>query len=181
LILSYNELVEIVEDDMITALPDNINGSSIDIRLGHRLLIEKYRDYYSPPIDLTDKSGVQWSEYRMDSEGYVLAPGEFILAHTMEVFNMPSNISGEFKLKSTAARNGLGHALAAWADPYWTGSVLTLELMNHNRYHSILLQPGMKIGQMIFHRHQEVPYQKGYGVRGSYNGDMSVSAGKGIK
>lgn len=88
--------------------------------------------------------------YKMRDEGYILSPGEVALACTKEIFNLPNNLSCEFKLKSSIARVFINNMLATWCDPCWSNSVLTLELKNDIRYHSILIKPNMKIGQMIF-------------------------------
>ena len=109
-----------------------------------------------------------------DDEPFVLHPGEFVLAHTVEVFNLPADISAEFKLNSSGARIGLDNALATWADPLWHGSTLTLELKNNTRNHIIRLHHGCRIGQMIFHRSEPVPEEKSYAVRGRYLNDKSV-------
>jgi dCTP deaminase len=104
-----------------------------------------------------------------------MLPGEFILAHTMETFNLPDNICAEFKLKSSGARTGLENALATWCDCGWNGSTLTLELKNLLRYNSLRLTPGMYIGQMIFYKVTEVPKDRSYATIGRYNNDKSVS------
>ena len=103
-----------------------------------------------------------------------MAPGEFILAHSMEKFNLPMDISCEFKLKSSGARSGLDNALATWCDPGWNNSTLTLELKNNLRFTHIILREGMFIGQMVFFRNVPVPKDKSYFIRGRYNGDSSV-------
>jgi deoxycytidine triphosphate deaminase len=72
-------------------------------------------------------------------------------------------------------RIGLDHANAGWADPGWTGSVLTLELKNLTQETPIRLRPGDPIGQMVFFSCTSVPEDKSYAVRGRYNGDTSVS------
>lgn len=94
---------------------------------------------------------------------------------------MPLDMSAEYKLKSTQARNCLNHALASWIDPGWTNSVLTLELHNTSQKHWIRLRAGEKVGQIIFHRHLTVPYEMSYASRGSYNNDLTVQHGRGIK
>jgi deoxycytidine triphosphate deaminase len=102
-------------------------------------------------------------------------PGAFILAHSREVFNLPSDISAEYKLKSSMARIGLNHLNAGWCDSFWSGSVLTLELHNTTQNHAIQLRMGDPIGQMVFFRHAPVPEESSYKVRGRYNNDKTVS------
>ncbi|NBW63598.1 MAG: hypothetical protein EBR33_10810 [Synechococcaceae bacterium WB4_1_0192] len=60
------------------------------------------------------------------------------------------------------------------ANPY----VLTLELHNSRQLHAVGLWPGMKIGQMVFHRMSATPLRD-YLVTGRYNGDQQVTASKG--
>jgi deoxycytidine triphosphate deaminase len=115
------------------------------------------------------------------ADGYVLRPREFILGHSREEFNLPDDIAAEYKLKSSLARAGLGHALAGWCDPGWHGSHLTLELFNSLRHHSLILREGMKIGQMVFFRGKPVPSDRGYRARGQYNGDRGAVASKGVR
>ena len=104
--------------------------------------------------------------------------GEFVLASTVEVFNLPADISAEFRLKSSGARSGLNNLFACHCDPGWHESALTLELKNELRYHSIILTAGMPIGQMLFHRVKPVPAHKDYSVRGRYNKDVSAQGVK---
>ena len=110
---------------------------------------------------------------RTEEDPYYLAPSEFVLAETIEVFNLPDDISAQFVLKSSRARSGLNHALAGWCDPGWHGSKLTLELKNERRYHGLSLYPNMKIGQMVFHRMSNVPALS-YAVTGNYNNHLRV-------
>lgn len=176
-LLSYNELVELVEQGVIDAPIENINGSSIDITLHHTLLAEAQRPTV---INLAARDNMHTRIKAIDCE-YPLQPGEFILASSAEVFNLPRNISAEYKLKSTMARNGLEHLNAGWCDAGWNNSRLTLELKNMTRYHTILLTPGMKIGQMVFFRHPPVPANKHYGVMGQYNNQSTVTGSKGLR
>lgn len=111
---------------------------------------------------------------------YDLAPGQFCLGATQEVFNLPNDLVAEVKLRSSVARAGLNHSLAGWADPGFNGSVLTLELFNNLKYHWLRLRPGMKIAQVIFMRGEAVPDYASYSTRGRYNKDMSATPSKGV-
>lgn len=179
-LLSHNELVKLVIQDVITPVDfKDINAASIDIHLGDKILWEDEEFSYGIPIiDYSRREPVTYNEYLMDADGWVLAPGDFILAQSVEVFNLPDNISAEYKLKSSMARIGLEHMNAGWCDAGWNGSVLTLELKNMTQHHSIRIRPGDAIGQMIFFRHDAVPQDASYATRGRYNGDSEV---KGIK
>lgn len=155
---------------MVTPLREElVNPASIDVLLGPLLLIESVQSPELVPYPLEGHS---------QENPYMLAPGQFVLGQTEEVFNLPNNVAAEFRLKSSRAREGLDQALAVWADPGWSGSVLTVELRNNRQLHHIPLWPGMRIGQMIFHRMSSAPVND-YLQTGRYNGDRIVTASKG--
>lgn len=178
-LVSYNELIEMVDAGVIEGVdPKDVNGTSIDVHLGPDVLVERGTSSRQI-VSLRDKHHLSMGKETMADCGfYDLRPNEFILAHTREKFNLPDNISAEFKLNSSGARIGLENALATWCDPHWHGSVLTLELKNFTQWHTIRLHNGCRIGQMIFHKSEPVPKDRGYAVRGRYNGDVSVSGVK---
>ena len=180
-LVSYNELCELVERGVIEGVDlADVNGTSIDVHLGPDILVEMPTTYDKlRVVSLKDKQQLEMAKVALsDGAPYLLQPGEFILAHTTEVFNLPDNISAEFKLNSSGARIGLENALATWCDPHWHGSVLTLELKNLTRHHIIRLDVGCRIGQMIFHKSEPVPRERGYAVRGRYCNDRTVSGVK---
>jgi len=180
MLLSYNKLVQLVEQGVIDAEPENINGASIDITLGENILIEVIEEE-TPVVDLQAKQSLYMIKKQINSLGYMLPPKKFILAESHETFNLPNNITCEFKLKSSLARSGLNHVLAGWCDPGWYGSKLTLELMNVTSGHQLLLKAGMKIGQMVFFECEPVPEENSYAVKGQYNNDKTVTNNKGVR
>jgi len=176
-LLSYLDLCDLVDQGVITGLEDTdqINASSIDVRLGDILICEHPNARYNI-VDPHLRNN--FNSYRVNlAEGpYLLAPGQFVLASTVEVFNLPMDISAEFRLKSSGARSGLNNLFACHCDPGWNGSSLTLELHNVLQHHYIQLTRGMRIGQMLFHKHDKaVPHDRSYALRGRYNGDKQVS------
>lgn len=173
--LSYVELVELVERGVIDAPLEHVNPCSIDVRLGEVLITENLS---AGVVDLSKREFYDHTTITMHDKGYFLSPGEFVLAHTMETFNLPNDICAEFKLKSSGARIGLENALATWCDPGWHGSKLTLELTNLLSGHDILIRPGDRIGQMVFHRVTPVPEDRSYAKVGRYNNDSSVQGVK---
>jgi len=183
-LLSYFELCELVDQGVINAKPEQINGSSIDLTLHHLIRTESPDGLSNKPVKLKDKQNILTREFDLlgdDKCGYVLRQDEFILASSEEFFNLPDNISAEYKLKSSMARNGLEHLNAGWCDAGWTGSRLTLELKNVTRYHKLLIEAGMPIGQVVFFKHAPVPLDKSYTVRGQYNGQTKATESKGIR
>jgi dCTP deaminase len=148
---------------------DQLNPASYDVLLGDRLMIEvpEHRDMQIHGI----------AGHTAD-DPYWLQPGEFVLAQTQEIFNIPDSVAAQFVLKSSRAREGLEHLLAGFADPGFHGSVLTLELQNARRLHPVALWPGMKIGQLVFFQMAGLP-DVSYAVKGHYNRDEAVTASKG--
>lgn len=181
-ILLHSELVKLVQRGVITNVePDQINGASIDLTLGNVFYVE---DLARPrPIDLAAKESVPMHRFTVEPGGKLtLAPGQFCLAQTEQVFNLPEDIAAYFKLKSTLGRSGLGHALAGFADPTWNGSVLTLEYKNDLEVHPLVLTPGMKCGQMIFLRGEgEIPPERCYATVGQYNTDATAQPAKQLR
>lgn len=136
---------------------------------------------YFRPVNVAKKQPLSMRKVSCEGEGYVILPGESVLGHSVEQFYLPSNITAEYRLKSSMARVFLEHLHAGWCDPMWQGSVLTLELANMTRYHPIQLVAGMKIGQMCFYKHDQVPHDKSYAVRGQYNNQKTVLDSQGVK
>jgi dCTP deaminase len=187
-VLSYSRLVRLVEDGVITNVEhDQINSASIDITVGRHFMREldpKHRDTpirekaaVSDEVILLSNREMPAMKVRDVGEfgSISIKPGEFVLAQSVQVFNLPDNISCEYKLKSSMARIGLEHLNAGWCDAGWNGSVLTLELKNMLRFHEIMVTEGDRIGQMVFFEHQPVPEDRTYAARGRYNNDPSVT------
>jgi len=179
-LLTYNNLVRLVENGVIeNADPDNINGASIDVRLGPVMR----REQRNPGlVDLTTGGKVKMRTVlpSKDSGLWVLPPGGFALFETHERFNLPDDIAIEFKLRSSMARAGIDHALAGWGDPGWHNSTLTLELRNNLEFHRLGLRPGMRIGQIICFRGDLVPSERSYRTRGRYNNQQNAAESKGV-
>ncbi len=170
MILVDHEIRELCEAGMVRPYCATlINPASLDVRLGDRLLIESKDTPELQPLSI---------EAHSQESPYWLAPGAFVLAQTLEVFHLPEFLSAQFALKSSRAREGLEHLMAGYCDPGWYDSVLTLELHNSRRFHPIALWPGMRIGQMIFHRLNSRP-ARSYVQTGRYNNDQSVTGSKG--
>lgn len=180
-LLSYHQLEDLVASGVIEVDPSLINGASIDITLGDKIMIEDTRSFIDGPVDLMAKESLSMTEVDISKVGYILNPGEFILATTIEKFNLPNCIAAEYKLKSSLARSGLQHLLAGWCDPGWNNSHLTLELKNVTRNHHLLLKPGMKIGQMVFWLCDNVPEERSYAKVGQYNDQETVTGNKGVR
>lgn len=174
-IIAGKDLYDLVLKKVITADPSQINTSSIDVTLGDEILMESSEGGI---VDLAAKQSIKWDKVKIGEDGILIYPGQVFLANTREFFNLPADISANFLLKSSIARNFLGHQLAGWADAGFNSATLTMEFKNESQFHTILVKPGMRIGQMIFHKHSDTG-EMSYGLKGSYNGQKTVTASYG--
>ena len=123
-----------------------VNAASLDVRLGNTILIEEGVG----SVDYRAREKLSMREVTIHPEaGYLIHPGDFILAHTIERCNFPNDTAALFRIKSSMGRIGLEHLDAGWVDPGFHGS-LTLEFSNMTRGHSIRVRPGDRIGQLVF-------------------------------
>lgn len=115
-LITFTELKDLAAAGVIEgAHPKNINGASIDVRLGNRVLLEAPPHGVQTVVDLAGKEVPAMREIDLSQLGYYdLKPGEFCLAGTVERFNLPNDIASEYRLNSSLARAGLDAALAMW-------------------------------------------------------------------
>ena len=76
--------------------PTLVNPASLDVRLGNHVYVE------SEELGLTAAS----IEGHTENNPYYLYPNEFILAETLETFNVPDYLCAQYALKSSLARAG---------------------------------------------------------------------------
>lgn len=129
--------------------PENIQPSSIDVRLGNVFRVFKTRGIAAVDVR-DDNTELTESVTPHGDNPFILHPHEFALGHTMEVVGLPDNIAARLEGKSSLGRLGLLiHSTAGYVDPGFHGD-LTLELSNVLGL-PIKLYPGMLIGQISFH------------------------------
>ncbi len=173
MILSDHDIAKLCREGLITPFDDYLlNPASLDVRLGTQLMIET-EDSDELQVAELDPASIT------KNNPFLLRPNEFVLGQTLEIFNVPDDICGQFALKSSLARAGFEHLLAGWIDPGFNSSVLTLELKNARQHKAIPLWPGMRIGQIIFMRMSSRP-DVSYRDCGRYNGDKQVTGSKGL-
>lgn len=165
-ILASPRLHQLVDQGVITALHENVNASSIDVRLGDTILVEDHLS--AKVVDLAAKDSPDFVEIKLTDEGFIIPPGMCFLAHTVEFFNLPNTISAQFILRSSVGRCFLEHMQAGYADAGWHGAQLTMEFKNNLEAQSILIKPGMRIGQMVFFEHEDAGADS-YSIKGNYN------------
>jgi dCTP deaminase len=146
--------------------PGLVQPSSIDFRLDHifRVFNNHLYTHIDPAIRQDDLTSVVEVA---DGEAFVLHPGEFVLASTLEVITLGDALAGRVEGKSSLGRLGLlTHSTAGFIDPGFSGHI-TLELSNVANL-PIKLWPGMKIGQLcIFRLSSPAEHPYGSAVYGS--------------
>jgi len=127
-----------------------VQPSSVDVRLDRYFRVfENHRyPHIDPSVEQPDLTRLVEPS---GGEPFILHPGEFVLASTYEVVQLPDDVAGRLEGKSSLGRLGLlTHSTAGFVDPGFDGHV-TLELSNVATL-PIKLWPGMKIGQLCLFR-----------------------------
>ena len=101
-------------------------------------------------------------------EQFILRSGEFVLAHTLETFKIPDNVTGLIKDKSTYARLGVAVQNTV-LEAGWYGQP-TLDISNHSPRPVVLLV-GWGVAQIQFY--QGEPCNSPY--VGKYQGQGGVT------
>jgi dCTP deaminase len=123
-----------------------VQPSSIDVRLDRWFRVfANHRYTHIDPAEQQDEL-TELVEVT-DDEAFLLHPGEFVLASTLEMITLGDDVAARLEGKSSLGRLGLlTHSTAGFIDPGFSGHV-TLELSNVANL-PIKLYPGMKIGQI---------------------------------
>jgi len=166
MILSDKTLTKMLEKKTLIVEPiekEQIQPASVDIRLGNTFSIVE--DTSTGIINLENE--IKYKTITSDS--YILLPNQFVLATTMEYFDLPDDLTAFVEGRSSLGRMGLFIQNAGWVDPGFKGEI-TLELYNANRC-AIELKAGRRVGQLVFAKMDETalnPYNGKYqGQRGA--------------
>ena len=147
--------------------PEQIQPASVDIRLGNTFSVVD--DTPSGIIKLD--SEIKYKTITVDT--YLILPGQFVLATTMEYFELPDNLTAFVEGRSSLGRMGLFIQNAGWVDPGFKGEI-TLELYNANRC-AIELKAGRRVGQLVF-AEMDAPAVNPY--RGKYQGQRGATGSR---
>lgn len=145
MILSDSKIRQLLTEGSlkISPLEDiQIQPASVDIRLGTSFSTLSN----SSSSIITMDAPVQYQE--VETENYLLLPGHFVLATTLEYFHLPPNLTAFVEGRSSIGRMGLFIQNAGWVDPGFAGEI-TLELFNAGTC-AIELKAGRRVGQLVF-------------------------------
>lgn len=145
MILSDKTILEMIEEGTLKISPleeGQVQPASVDIRLGNTFSIVED----SPSGIITLENEIKYKTITTDT--YILLPNQFVLATTMEYFDLPNDLTAFVEGRSSLGRMGLFIQNAGWVDPGFKGEI-TLELYNANRC-AIELKAGRRVGQLVF-------------------------------
>lgn len=170
MILSDKTIFKMLEENSLRIYPvdkKQIQPASVDIRLGNTFSIVED----TPSGIITLENEIRYKTIQSDT--YLLLPNQFVLATTMEYFELPDNLTAFVEGRSSLGRMGLFIQNAGWVDPGFHGEI-TLELYNANRC-AIELKAGCRVGQLVFARMDQsamFPYQ------GKYQGQKGATGSR---
>ncbi|HVM09481.1 MAG TPA: dCTP deaminase [Acidimicrobiales bacterium] len=144
--------------------PSNVQPSSIDLRIDRYFRV--FRNHTQRVIDVKEdqENLTELVEVVDDEDPFILHPGEFVLAATLERVGLASHLVGRVDGKSSLGRLGLlTHATAGFIDPGFEGHI-TLELSNVATL-PITIYAGMKVAQVSLQQ-MTTPADRPYGSEG---------------
>ncbi len=166
MILSDRDIKKYIEEGRIKIhpLPDfeiQLGPASLDVRLDN--IFRVFNHNQIPYIDPKNKSTFENLTEVVkveENKPFVLQPGQFILASTLEEVELPDDIGARIEGRSSWGRLGIiVHSTAGYIDPGFKGKI-TLEMSNIGML-PVLLYPGMRICQLSFEKLSS-PAQKPY-------------------
>lgn len=168
MVLSDKDIKSALEEKriIITPKPDlktQLGSCSIDLRLGNLFRIFDHSKYpFIDPYKKDYSSDITREVKLKDDQQFIMQPGDFVLAVTMEKVTIPDNMMGRLEGRSSLGRMGIVvHSTASIFDPGWNGNCV-LELGNLGRM-AVALTPGMRICAMTFEQLSsaaQTPYGK---------------------
>ena len=173
LVYNHQDVAQCHKDGIILKYENRaVNPASLDIHLGKTILVERGNEG-GRPLSYRRRERLPMYEVDISERPYVLRAGEFILAHTLEIFEFPNDLTALLRIKSSQGRVGFEHLDAGWVDPGFAGS-LTLEYKLMLQFNDLEIQYGDPIGQLVFFPIDELPPELSYKTVGRYGGHTGV-------
>lgn len=140
-----------------------LGSCSLDLRLGRefRVFNAGKMTCIDPNIP-TSGEGTTDEVIVEDGMSFILQPGDFVLAVTLETVTLPDHLVARLEGRSSLGRLGIVvHSTASVIDPGWSGRIV-LELGNLGKM-PVALYPGMRICALTFEELSapaRMPYHK---------------------
>jgi len=155
MILSDVDIRKALADGRIRITPEpdldaQLGSVSVDFRLGTTFMVfEHSRHSFIDPRSPQSIGDAMRTIEVAPEEPFIMQPGDFALASTVESLELPDDLLGRLEGRSSIARLGITvHSTAAVFEPGWVGTA-TMELSNLGRM-AVALYPGMRICAFSF-------------------------------
>ena len=156
MVLSDRDIVKALDEGRIkiSPAPDlsrQLGSISVDFRLGRTFMVFEHsrHSFIDPRQPQSIGEAMRTIEVEGDDEPFIMQPGDFALASTVESLELPNDLLGRLEGRSSIARLGITvHSTAAVFEPGWIGTA-TMELSNLGRM-AVALYPGMRICAFSF-------------------------------
>ncbi|WP_321993064.1 dCTP deaminase [Clostridium butyricum] len=126
---------------------ENLQSVSYDITITNK--IKRFKNEFLT-IDLNKSNDIDNSMREEDiSNGYLLRPGEYVLVQLVEKLNMPDDLVGHIRPRSSFIKLGLVLSLQH-INPSYSGQ-LQIGLYNATP-NAVKIQSGLRIGQILFEK-----------------------------
>ncbi|MDO8451513.1 MAG: dCTP deaminase [bacterium] len=168
MVLSDRDIRKALSSQRITISPSpdlsvQLGSCSIDLRLGNAFRVFEHSKFpFIDPNNPRLATDMMKEIIVGEGEPFILQPGDFCLATTMETFTLPDDLLARLEGRSSLGRLGIVvHSTASIFEPGWSG-VVVMELGNLGRM-PVALYPGMRICALTFEvlsSPAEIPYSK---------------------
>ncbi|MCL4415324.1 MAG: dCTP deaminase [Actinobacteria bacterium] len=169
MVFSDKDIKEALKPDIIRISPKpnlsvQLGSCSIDLRLGNVFRVFEHSKHSLIDPFAKDTKSTEFTRQITikDKNSFIMQPGDFVLAVTLEKVTISSRLIGRLEGRSSLGRLGIVvHSTASIFDPGWDGHPV-LELGNLGKL-PVALYPGMRICAMTFEElksEAETPYGK---------------------
>jgi len=163
MLLSGKTIKKLVDSGRLVIRPfdaKQVQPASVDLRLAGEMLLLKGKS-----IDFGNEQ-----EYEKIKGGEVILPPKtHVLVRTVEYVELPKDVGGMTKLRSSLSRIGVVFNNAGWVDPGFKGT-LTLSVFNSNNY-PVKIKSGTRFAQLILMRLDS----ESEGYAGKYSGQRKIT------
>lgn len=166
MVLSSYTIKELLENKGLVIKPlepSQIQPASVDLRISEEILFLK-----GDEIDFDREPGYEM----VKSKEVVLPPKTHVLARTIEHVELPNDVGGMVKLRSSLSRIGIILNNAGWVDPGFRGT-LTLSIFNSNDF-PVKIKAGTRFFQLVLLRLDK----ESEGYSGKYLGQREVTGNR---
>lgn len=168
MILSDKDIKKALKESRIGIEPmidfkTQLGSCSLDLRLGNIFRVfEHSKKPYIDPAKKDYSNEITTEMVLKDGEQFIMQPGDFVLAVTLEKITIAPNLMGRLEGRSSLGRLGIVvHSTASIFEPGWDGKCV-LELGNLGRM-AVALTVGMRVCAMTFEELSsaaDIPYSK---------------------